>query len=188
MTKDKGLVFTPDISNGLEFSAGTYFAGAWCREDADQVGSVLSRTGYIIKFANFPIVWVSKMQIEIDLSATKAEYISLSQSMRDLIPLRHIMLEVSSVFGMKCDSCNSYTTTFEDNKGAIELAKEPKYRPQTKHLSIKWHHFREHTKQGTAEIFYIETNEQKAYIMTKPLAKPQFEYLRKHIMGCHAVP
>ena len=40
------------------------------------------------------------------------EYISLIQSMIDFIPLRHIMLEVSSVFGMKCDSCNSYTTTF----------------------------------------------------------------------------
>ena len=40
------------------------------------------------------------------------------------------MLKGSSVFGMKCDSCNSYTTTFEDNKGEIELAKEPKYRPK----------------------------------------------------------
>ena len=97
-----------------------YFSGAWCREDADQVGSVFSRTGYINKFANFPIVWVSKIQREISLSTTKAEYISLSQSMRNLIQLRHIMLDISSVFGMKCDPCNSYTTTFEDNKRAIE--------------------------------------------------------------------
>ena len=71
------------------------------------------------------------MQTEIDLSTTEAKYISLIQSMRYLIPLRHIMLEVSSIFGMKFDSCNSYTTTFEDNKGAIKLAKEPKYRSQT---------------------------------------------------------
>ena len=83
----------------------------------------MSRTGYIIKFANFPIVWVSKMQTEIALSITEAEYISMSESMRDLIPLRQIMLDVSSVFGMKFDSFNSYTTTFEDNKKAIELAK-----------------------------------------------------------------
>ena len=47
------------------------------------------------------------------------EYISLTQILRYLIPLRHIMLEVSSLFGMKCGLCNSYTTTFEDNKGAI---------------------------------------------------------------------
>ena len=46
------------------------------------------------------------MKTEIDLLTTEAEYISLIQSMRDLIPLRHIMLEVSSVFGMKCDSCS----------------------------------------------------------------------------------
>ena len=59
------------------------------------------------------------------------EYISLSQSMRYLIPLIHIMLEVSSVFVMKCDSYNSYTTIFEENKVPIELAKEQKYRPQT---------------------------------------------------------
>ena len=37
-----------------------------------------------------------------------------------LITLRQIMLDLSSVFGMKCDSCNSYTTTFKENKGAIE--------------------------------------------------------------------
>ena len=67
------------------------------------------------------------------------------------------MLEVSSIFGIKFDSCNSYTTTFEENKGSIELAEEPKYRPQTKHISIKWHHFREHIKQGTSKIVYIET-------------------------------
>ena len=47
-----------------------------------------------------------------------------------LIPLRQIMLDVSIVFGMKFDYCNPYTTTFEDNKRSIELAKEPKYRPQ----------------------------------------------------------
>ena len=112
------------------------FSGAWCRDYAYQVGSVLPRTGYIIKFANCPIVWVSKMQTEISLSTTGAEYISLIQSMKDSIPLRYNMLEVSSVFGMKFDSCNSYTITFEENKGAIKLAKETKYRPGTKHLSI----------------------------------------------------
>ena len=72
------------------------------------------------------------MQTELALSTTEAEYISLSQITRYLIPLKHIMLEVSSIFGMKFDSCNSYTTTFEDNKGENELAQKTKYRPRTK--------------------------------------------------------
>ena len=135
-TKDKGLVFTLIGSNKLKYYADADFTIAWCREDSYQVGLIFSRTGYIITFANFPIVWVSKIQTEIALLTTEAEYIGLSQSMRYLIPLRHIMLEVSSVFGMKCDLCNSYTNFFKYNKGAIELAKEPKYIPQTKHFSI----------------------------------------------------
>ena len=60
--EDKGLDCTPNESNGIKCYDDADFSGAWCREDSEQVGSVLSRTGYIIKFANFPIVWVSKMQ------------------------------------------------------------------------------------------------------------------------------
>ena len=93
------------------------------------------------------------------------------------------MLEVSTVLVMKWYSCNSYPTTFHENKEAIELAKEPKYRPLKKHISIKWYFFREHNKLGTSKIVYIEINEQQADIMTKPLAKPQFDYLLKYIMG-----
>ena len=115
----------------------------------------MSRAGYIIKIANFRTVWVSKMQTEIALSTTKAEYISLIQSMKYLIPLRKIMLDVSIVFGVKYDSCNSYTTTLE-KKRAIELAKEPKYKTQTIHLSIKWHHFIKHIIQGTSKIAILK--------------------------------
>ena len=39
--EDKGLVFTPDGSNGIKYYANTDFSGAWCREDVDQVESVL---------------------------------------------------------------------------------------------------------------------------------------------------
>ena len=54
--KDKGLVFTPDGSNGLECYGDAEFSGAWCREYAYQIESVLSRTRYILKFESFPIV------------------------------------------------------------------------------------------------------------------------------------
>ena len=74
---DKGLVFTPSVSNGIKCYADADFSGTWCREDAYQVGSVFPRTGYIIKFANCPIVWVIKMLTEIALSTTEDEYISL---------------------------------------------------------------------------------------------------------------
>jgi hypothetical protein len=45
---------------------------------------------------------------------------------------------------------------FEDNEGAIEIAKVPKMRPRTKHLNIKYHHFREEVRKGPSASFTPE--------------------------------
>ena len=37
---------------------------------------------------------------------------------------------------------------FEDNVGAIELAKLPKLQPRTKHIAVHYHHFRTWTERG----------------------------------------
>ena len=55
------------------------------------------------------------MQTEIALSTTEAEYISLSQSVRDLIPLLTIIKELKMVFNVKYDK----TKVFKDKKGCI---------------------------------------------------------------------
>ena len=72
---------------------------------------------------------------------------------------------------------------FEDNNGVIELSKAPKIRPCTKHIVLKYHHFREHVQKGLIEINLIDTLEQVADIFTKDLPFPIFNYLRKNMMG-----
>ena len=74
-------------------------------------------------------------------------------------------------------------TVFEDNTGAEELARTAKYRPRTKHIAVKYHHFREHVRNGTLQIARIDTKNQLADIFTKGLPKPQFETLRHQIQG-----
>ena len=71
----------------------------------------------------------------------------------------------------------------EDNNGAIELAKAPKILPRTKHIALKYHHFREHVRKSLIEINLIDTLEQVADIFTKALSFPMFNYLRKKMMG-----
>ena len=72
---------------------------------------------------------------------------------------------------------------FEGNNGALELAREPKYRPRTKHITIKYHHFCEHVKIKTIRVLAINTKEQIVDIFTKPLEKASFENLRYKLMG-----
>jgi len=143
-TKDKGLVFSPNRNNGFEDWADTDFTGAWNLKDSKCLHSVLSRSGFIIKYASYSIAWSSKLQSEIALSTTEAEYISLSQSLRDLIPLYNIFNELSAVDFIEKDNRISkiYSTIYEDNRDALELARELKFRPRTKHITTKYRHFR----------------------------------------------
>ena len=63
---------------------------------------------------------------------------------------------------------------FEDNVGAIELAKAPRMRPCTKHIDIQYHHFREAVLQKKISIQHVSTKEQVADIATKPLPRHSF--------------
>ena len=52
--KDKGMVFRPDTSRGLECYVDADFADGWKDGDHDSPESVLSRTGFVIMFAGCP--------------------------------------------------------------------------------------------------------------------------------------
>ena len=86
-TQEKCMYMHPDGSFKLSCYVDSDFVGIFESEDPGNPVSVKSRIGYIIKFGNVPILWVSKLQTQIVLSAMEPEYIALSQSMRDLIPL-----------------------------------------------------------------------------------------------------
>jgi hypothetical protein len=55
------------------------------------------------------------------------------------------------------------------------MAKVPKMRPRTKHLNIKYHHFRRHVQTGLLSIHPVSTEEQIADIFTKPLNESIFK-------------
>ena len=73
---------------------------------------------------------------------------------------------------------------FEDNLGALEMAKVHKFRPRTKHLNAKLHHFRRYvdeTKEVT--IHKINTKDQPADMLTKPLNLEDLDRHRRFAMN-----
>ena len=46
-----------------------------------------------------------------------------------------------------------YCEVYEDNSGALAIAKEHKYRPRTKHLNIKLHHFRQYVNNNEIDTY-----------------------------------
>ena len=80
-------------------------------------------------------------------------------------------------FGIRGTIPEVHCKVFEDNSGAIEIAKVPKMRPRTKHINVRYHHFRQHVEKGEVTIHAIKTEEQPADILNKPLSEV---LLRKH--------
>lgn len=184
-TKDMGLILHPDPTKAFEVHVDCDFAGNWIKEDAmNDPSTAKSRTGYIISYGGCPIIWASKLQTEVVLSSTESEYVGLSESLRIAIVMMNLLNELKA-FGIAIPSTNPtiYCKLFEDNAGAIHLAKVPKMRPRTRHINQKFHHFREWVKAGLIDILPIHTLEQPADLMTKPLDLLLFRKHRKAVMG-----
>jgi hypothetical protein len=103
--------------------------------------------------------------------------------MRDLIPMRTLLTELGTLTKFTFGDTITHSTVFEDNKGCVELANAPKMRPRTKHIALKYHHFRSHVASGDIKINWIDTKHQLADIFTKPLAEPLFTSLRLLLLG-----
>jgi hypothetical protein len=85
---------------------------------------------WIVFYAGCPVCWASKLQSQVALSTTEAEYIAMSMALRDVIPVMNLIGEMKNKgFQVICTQPYVYCTVFEDNSGALELARLPKLRP-----------------------------------------------------------
>ena len=75
-----------------------------------------------------------------------------------------------------------YCKVFEDNPGALELARIPKIRPRTKHINLIYHHFREYVRRREIIIHHVGTDDQVPDIFTKPLGQDIFTKHRYSIL------
>jgi hypothetical protein len=182
-TLDKGIILKPDKEKGIQCFVVADFNEGYSKTTSDDLVSVFSRTGYVIFYFGCPVLWVSKLQSEISLSTVEAEYIALSQEMQDIIPFTDHIMEMDGIYEDISPEPSIHCTLFEDNNGALELARAPRYRPHAKHIAIKYHHFWEHVKNGLVSIQAIDTKEQIADQFTKALQKGVFEYLRYKLSG-----
>ena len=183
-TKNEGMILTPNPKKGLEVYVDADFSGNWCKTESADRDTARSRHGYVIMYAGCPITWKSQLQTEIALSSTESEYTGLSYALREVLPIIQIIQEMKELgHGIDDSRAKIHCKVFEDNSGALEMAKVHKYRPRTKHLNVKLHHFRSKVEDGTISIHKIDTKLQPADILTKPVNKETLEIHRKTIMG-----
>ena len=100
----------------------------------------------------------------------ESEYTRLLYVLREAIPIIKLLKEVER-FGLAPTTTKAkmMCKVFEDNSGALEMAWHPKYQPCTKHINVKLHHFRDYVERGDIIIKPIDTTNQLANYLTKPV-------------------
>jgi hypothetical protein len=157
----------PACSKGLEGFTDSDWAG--CRSTWKSVG------GSVFQINNGTISWKSKGQTVVALSTLEAEFIACSDGTREAVWLSRLeadMLDLPATHKvpMACD-----------NQGGIKFIKSGILKAKTKHIDVKHLHSHDEDKKGNVDFHYIESRNNLADIMTKPLPVPLHQELTRKL-------
>ena len=141
----------------LEYGIGT-------NVDADYANSAEDRSsasGVAVCCRGTLVSWFSRMQKSVTLSTTDAEYMAKADEVKAALYVKEVL-----VFFMPSEGSPSFGV-FEDNKGAIDVAKYPLIASHNKNINAMNHVLGEMVGEGYLSVKYVWTEHQHAGILTK---------------------
>ncbi|GKA54300.1 hypothetical protein Tco_0753249 [Tanacetum coccineum] len=109
-------------------------------------------------------------QTALAISTTEAEYVSAGKACQQALWMKQALVD----YGVRLDDIPIMC----DNKGAIDLSKNPVQHSRTKHIEIHHHFLRDNIQKGNISIEKVSSEDNIADILTKPLKREPFNYLR----------
>ena len=137
--------------------------------DADwgsDVNDRKSTSGFAIFIGRAFIAWNSKKQNCVSLSTMEAEYVAMSEAIKEETHIKQVLDEV----GIK----NVITNVYCDNQAAISQVQQPKHYSRAKHIDIRYHFIRDTLSQRETKLSYVRSDNNIADILTKVLSKDKF--------------
>ncbi|GJZ39341.1 hypothetical protein Tco_0585904 [Tanacetum coccineum] len=114
--------------------------------------------------------WFSKKQTALAISTTKAEYVSAGKPCQQALWMKQALVD----YDIKLDDIPVRC----DNKGAIDLSKNPVLHSRTKHIEICHHFLHDNVQKGNITIEKVASEDNISDILTKPLKRKLFNLLR----------
>ncbi|GJV08208.1 copia protein [Tanacetum coccineum] len=111
-----------------------------------------------------------KKQTALAILTTIVEYVSAGKACQQALWMKQALID----YGVRLDNIPIMC----DNKGAIDLSKNPVQHSRTKHIEIRHHFLRDNVQKGNISIEKVSSKDNIADILTKPLKREPFIYLR----------
>ena len=133
--------------------------------DADHAGNIVtrrSRTGFFILLNNAPIYWLSKRQTGVETSSFGSEFMAMKHCCEYIRGLRFKLRSMGIPVELP-----SYI--FGDNKSVLVNGSKPDSVLQKKSTSVAYHYVREGTAANEWRLTYVNTDDNCADLLSKPL-------------------
>ena len=111
------------------------------------------------------VSWKSFKQDTVADSTTEAEYIAASEVAKEAVWMKKFIEELGVV-----PSIANPVDLYCDNNGAIAQAKEPRSHQRSKHILRRFHLIREIIARGDIKICRVDSDDNIADPLTKPLS------------------
>jgi hypothetical protein len=135
-----------------------------------------SVSGFLVCINGNPVSWSSRSQKTVALSSCEAEFLAISEALREALWLRHFLTEIDIGF-------ISPITLRVDNQSAIKLAENPVHHQRSKHIDIRYFRVRHEVAKGTVKLVYVPTELNLADVFTKATSIKTFSELIPSIIG-----
>ncbi|GKE74704.1 hypothetical protein Tco_1536745 [Tanacetum coccineum] len=161
--------------------------GDWHRTvvyaDSDHVGDYVDRmrTSGICTFVGCCLTsWFLKKQTALAISTTEAKYVSAEKACQQALWMKQALID----YDVRLDD----VPIMCDNKGAIDLSKNPVQHSRTKHIEIRHHFLCDNVQKGHISIEKVSFVDNIADILTKPPKRESFNCLRLGLGTMEHIP
>ncbi|GKA98980.1 hypothetical protein Tco_0826917 [Tanacetum coccineum] len=134
-------------------------------KDPDKGRSI---TGYAFLVQGCVVSWKATLQHVVALSTTEAEYMALTEAVKEAIWLRGLLEELGVELNTVAVNC--------DNQGAIHLSRNHVFHERTKHINVRYHFIREVLEAKTVKVLKVGTEHNVADALTKVVPRLKLQH------------
>ncbi|GJS47219.1 retrovirus-related pol polyprotein from transposon TNT 1-94 [Tanacetum coccineum] len=161
-TANVGLVYRTNRGNHMDV---TGFVDSDYAKDPDKGRSI---NGYAFLVHGCVISWKEMLQHVVSLSTTEAEYVALTEVVKEVFWLRGFLEELGVERNAVAVNC--------DNQGAIHLSQNHVFHERTKHINVRYHLIIEVLEAKMVEVLKVGTEHNVADALTKVIPELKLQH------------
>jgi hypothetical protein len=128
----------------------------------------ISVTGFIVYLMIVPVCWRSKAQRGVTYSRREAEYVAVSEAVKEIKFIFYLLQGIGIDFGLP-------VIAKTDIIGAMFRAQNSSSGVRTRHGDTRYHYIRENVEDGIIKIAFVKSMENDSNIFTKNVTQ------KKHV-------